>query len=451
MLVPTQSVANRPAPYCPSVAAPTEPSHSTGVFVRRAPEAVPKAAARAAKSFAGVGSLIAVGYVDPGNWATDLAAGSRYGYELLWVVLASSLIGLLLQALSVRLGVATGRNLAEVCREAYPRLRIPLWITAEVAIAATDLAELLGSAIALELLLGIPLWAGVLLTTVDVLALLGLGRVRGRVLERIVLVLGLAVGAGFAFELALSHPAPGAVLAGFLPTTAIVHDGALATLAVGILGATVMPHNLYLHSHVVNTRAFAPTPSGRLDATRRATWDTVVSLGVAMAINLAILVVAASTFHSAHFEVAELSDAHALLRSLLGSRLAPIVFALALLAAGQSAAVTGTMAGDVVMTGFLRLRLTPWIRRVATRGLALGPALAATLAAGDHGAGRLLIASQVVLSLQLGFAVVPLVLLVSDRRRVGGLALSLSGKVIAWSATVAVLAVNALLLASLAR
>jgi manganese transport protein len=401
-------------------------------------------------AFTGAGALIAVGYLDPGNWATDLAAGSRHGYALLWVVLTSSLIGMLLQSLSVRLGIATGQNLAEACRDAYPRWRIPLWVTAEIAIAATDLAELLGSAIALELLLGVPLWAGVLITTVDVLALLGVGRTRHRALEWIVLALVLAVASSFVFELVLSRPSPGEVLAGYLPTTALLHDSEMTTLAVGILGATVMPHNLYLHSHVVNTRSFSRTASGRRDAARHATWNTILSLGAAMLINSAILILAASVFHpSGHTEVVELSDAHALLSSLLGSPLAAMVFAFALLAAGQSAAVTGTMAGDVVMTGFLRLRVKPWLRRLVTRGFALCPALAVTIVAGDRGAGRLLIASQVILSLQLGFVVVPLVQLTSDRRRLGSLALSPAWRMVAWLATAAVLAVNAFLLWSL--
>jgi manganese transport protein len=401
-------------------------------------------------AFAGSGTLIAVGYIDPGNWATGLAAGSRHGYALLWVVLASSLIGMLLQSLSVRLGIATGQNLAEACRDAYPRWRIPLWITTEIAIAATDLAELLGSAIALELLIGVPLWAGVLITTVDVLALLGVGRTRHRALEWVVLALVLAVASAFGFELVLSRPSPREVLAGYLPTTAFLRDSEMTTLAVGILGATVMPHNLYLHSHLVTTRRFSRSASGRHEAARHATWDTVLSLGAAMLINSAILILAASVFHpSGHTEVVELSDAHALLSSLLSSPLAALVFALALLVAAQSAAVTGTMAGDVVMTGFLRLRLKPWIRRLVTRGVALCPALAVTLVAGDRGAGRLLIASQVVLSLQLGFAVVPLVLLTSDRRRLGSLALSPGWRAISWLATAAVLAVNAFLLWSL--
>jgi manganese transport protein len=405
---------------------------------------------RGMRAFTGAGALIAVGYIDPGNWATDLAAGSRHGYALLWVVLVSSLIGMLLQSLSVRLGIATGQNLAEACRDAYPRARIPLWLTAEIAIAATDLAELLGSAIALELLLGIPLWAGVLVTTVDVLALLGVARTRHRALEWIVLALVLAVASAFVFELILSRPSPVEVLAGYVPTTTFLHDGEMTMLAVGILGATVMPHNLYLHSHVVGTRSFSRSASGRREAARHATWSTVFSLGAAMLINSAILILAASVFHpSGHTEVVELKDAHALLSSLLGSPVAAVVFAVALLLAGQSAAVTGTMAGDVVMTGFLRIRLEPWLRRLVTRGLALCPALAVTIMAGDRGAGRLLIASQVVLSLQLAFAVVPLVHLVSDRRRLGALALPPAWRAIAWLAAGAVLAVNAFLLWSL--
>ncbi len=357
---------------------------------------------------------------------------------------------MLLQSLSVRLGIATGQNLAEACRDAYPRWRIPLWLTAEIAIAATDLAELLGSAIALELLLGIPLWAGVILTTVDVLALLGVGRARHRMLEWIILALVLAVASAFVFELVLSRPAPLEVLAGYLPRAAVFHDREMTMIAVGILGATVMPHNLYLHSHVVNSREFPRTVDGRREAARHATWNTVLSLGAAMLINSAILILAASVFHpTGHTEVVELKDAHTLLSSLLGSPIAAAVFALALLSAGQSAAVTGTMAGDVVMMGFLRLRVKPWQRRLLTRGIALCPALAVAVMAGDHGAGRLLIISQVVLSLQLGFAVVPLVHLVSDRRRLGSLALSPPWRAVAWVAAAAVLTVNAFLLWSI--
>jgi manganese transport protein len=399
------------------------------------------------RAFTGAGALVAVGYVDPGNWATDVAAGSRHGYGLLWVVLAAALVGVLLQSLSVRLGIATGQNLAEACRDAYPRWRIPLWLTAEIAIAATDLAELLGSAIALELLFGIPLWVGVIVTTVDVLALLGIGHARHRTLERIVLGLVLTVASAFVFELILSRPSPLGVLAGYMPTTAAVHDRDMTLVAVGILGATVMPHNLYLHSHVVNTRDFARTADGRREAARHASWNTVLSLGAAMLVNSAILVVAASVFNpSGHTDVVELKDAKALLSSLLGSPIAAVVFAMALLSAGQSAALTGTMAGDVVMTGFLRLRVKPWQRRLLTRSIALCPALAVTIAAGDHGAGRLLILSQVVLSLQLGFAMVPLVHLVSDRRRAGLLALSTPWRAVAWLAAAGVLAVNAFLL-----
>ncbi len=289
-----------------------------------------------------------------------------------------------------------------------------------------------------------------LLTSLDVLLLLGLGRTKPRTLEWIVLGLVLSVAFAFVFELALSRPSPRAVLAAYWPTTALLHDREMMILGVAILGATVMPHNLYLHSHVVNGRRFARSLRGRREAARHATWDTILSLSVAMLINSAILILAASVFHRrGHTEVAELSDAHALLSSLLGSPAAAIVFALALLAAGQSAAVTGTMAGDVVMAGFLKLRLRPWVRRLATRGLALVPALAVTVAAGNRGGGRLLIASQVVLSLQLGFAVVPLVLFTSDRRRLGPLALSRGLRAVAWLVTAALLLVNLFLLWSL--
>ncbi len=342
-------------------------------------------------SFAGPGALIAVGYIDPGNWATDLAAGSRFSYALLSVVLVSSLMAMLLQALSVRLGIATGRDLAEGCRDAWPRSAPVLWVLAEIAIAATDLAEVLGSAIALELLFGVPIAAGVALTVLDVLVLLGLERRGLRRLEAGVVALVLFVAGCFAFELVLSRPDPAGVLAGYLPTPALLHDRGMLYVAVGILGATVMPHNLYLHSSLVQSRGFERTPAGKRDALGNATLDAVLSLGAAMVINSAILAIAAAVFHRAgRVEVAELGDAHRLLSPLLGTRYASTVFAVALLAAGQSAALTGTMAGQVVMSGFLRVRLRPWAPcRLLTRSVAMVPALGVALYAGERGTADL--------------------------------------------------------------
>jgi manganese transport protein len=373
-------------------------------------------------SFAGPGALVAVGYIDPGNWATDLAGGSRFSYALLSVILISSLMAVLLQALCVRLGVASGRDLAEGCREAWPRAAAPLWIVAELAVVATDLAEVIGSAIALELLLHVPLVAGVVLTALDVLLLLGLEQRGARILELFVAALVIVVGACFAFELSLCRPDPGAVLLGYLPTSAIVHDRGMLYVAVGIVGATVMPHNLYLHSSLVRARASDRTLAGKRSAVRHATLDAVISLGGAMLINSAILVLAAAVFHRAgRYEVTELRDAHRLLTPLLGSVGAGTAFAVALLAAGQSATLTGTMAGQVVMNGLVQVRVKPWARRLVTRSLAIVPAIAVAVVAGERGVGELLVGSQVALSLALPFAVVPLLRLTADPRWMGAL------------------------------
>ena len=403
-------------------------------------------------SFAGPGALVAVGYIDPGNWAADLAGGSRFSYALLSVVLLSGLMAMVLQALSVRLGVGAGQDLAEASRDAWPRAAPVLWGLAEIAVAATDLAELLGSAIALELLFGIPIAAGVALTAADVLVLLGLERRGVRRLEAGVLALVLVVALSFAFELLLCHPDGRAVLAGYVPGPALFRDGQMLYLAVAILGATVMPHNLYLHSSLVQTRAFDRGEPGKRDALRNATLDTVLSLGGALLINSAILVVAAAVFHRAgRIEVADLRDAHRLLSPLLGSRVAGPVFALALLAAGQSATITSTMAGQVVMTGFLRLRLRPWARRLTTRSLALIPALAVALAAGEKGTAELLLASQVILSLHLPFAVLPLLRLTADRRRMGALVSPRWLTALGWACAAVILVLNGYLLVTLVR
>jgi manganese transport protein len=403
-------------------------------------------------SFAGPGVLVAVGYIDPGNWATDLAGGSRYSYALLSVVLASSLMAMLLQALSARLGIASGNDLAVGCRQAWPRAAVPLWVLAEIAVAATDLAEVIGSAVALELLFHIPLPLGVALTALDVLVLLGLEQRGMRRLEAAVGAMVLLVAACFAFELVLSRPEPAGVLAGYLPRGALFHDRGMLYIAVGILGATVMPHNLYLHSSLVQTRAVGRGEAERRSALRHATLDALLALGGAMLINSAILVLAASVFCRAGLvEVADLRDAHRLLSPLLGSAGASTVFAVALLAAGQSATVTGTMAGQVVMTGFLRVRLPPWARRLLTRSLAIVPALAAALWAGERGAGDLLVASQVILSLHLPFAVVPLLLLSADRRRMGALVSPRWMTAAGWVCAGVIVALNGVLIAMVAR
>jgi manganese transport protein len=409
-----------------------------------------KGAIRRFLSFAGPGAIVAVGYIDPGNWAADLAGGSRFAYGLLSVVLASSLMAMLLQVLSVRLGIASGQDLAQASRDAWPRAAPLLWVVAEVAVAATDLAEVLGSAIALDLLFGIPIPAGVVLTGLDVLVLLGLERGGGRRLDACIAALVLVVAASFVFELALSRPDPASVLRGYLPSRAIFRDGEMLYLAVAILGATVMPHNLYLHSSLVKARA-GGGEAHRRAAARHATIDTVVSLGGAMLINSAILILAAAVFHRrGHVEVADLRDAHRLLSPLLGSSAAGVVFAVALLAAGQSATLTGTMAGQVVMTGFLRVRLAPWARRLCTRSLALVPALGVTLLAGERATTGLLVASQVILSLALPFAVLPLLRLTADRRRMGALVSPRWMTWLGWACAGVIVGLNAYLVAATA-
>jgi len=402
--------------------------------------------------FAGPGALVAVGYMDPGNWATDLVGGSRFGYALLSVVLLSNLMAMLLQGLCVRLGVGAGMDLAQGCRAAYPRAAFALWLLAELAIAATDLAEVLGSAIALKLLFGLPLPWGVALTSLDVLLLLGLQGVGIRALEAFILLLVGVVAGCLGFELLLSQPVLSDVLQGYVPTARILAEPGMLYVAIGILGATVMPHNLYLHSSLVQTRAWEPTDAGRHEAVRHATLDSVLSLALAMLVNSALLILAASAFHSSgHTQVAELEDAHRLLAPLLGTAGAATLFAVALLAAGQSATLTGTLSGQIVMTGFLRIRLRPWVRRLTTRAVALVPALVVTLLAGERGAGQLLVASQVILSLQLPFAVFPLLHLTSSRARMGALVSPRWMKVAGCVCGTVITGLNAYLLYSLAR
>jgi len=389
-------------------------------------------------AFSGPAYLVSVGYMDPGNWATDLAGGARFGYQLIWVLLASNLMAVLLQTLSARLGVVTGKDLAQECRDSYPRaVAIPLWIGAEVAIVACDLAEVLGAAIGLKLLFGLPLLWGVVVTAFDVLLLLGLSRLGMRRLEAVILVLIATMGACFAFEIALSKPVLGDVLRALLPrgddgrpslfapvagggwSVLGLHGGSLY-IAIGMLGATVMPHNLYLHSALVQSRSVARSSSGKREAARMNLVDSAVALNAAFLVNAAILVLAAATFHdSGHQDVARLEDAHRLLAPLLGSGAASVIFAIALLSSGQSSTITGTLAGQVVMEGFLRLRLQPWLRRVISRSLAIVPAVLVIGLRGPDAVDELLVLSQVVLSLQLSFAVIPLVTFTSDRRRMG--------------------------------
>ena len=384
---------------------------------------------------AGPGLLIAVGYMDPGNWATDIAAGSLYGYALLWVVLLSSLTAVLLQTLSLRLGLVAQKDLARACRERYgPRVNRALWLMAEIAIVACDVAEVLGSALALHLLFNVSLLTGIAITAFDTVIVLGLQGRGFRQVEAIVLGLIITIAACFAVELALVGLDWVAVARGFVPHLNSVSDPKALFLAVGILGATVMPHNLYLHSSIVQTRNFAKDDDSRRDAIRLSTLDTVVALTLALLVNAAILMLAAAAFHTTgHQEVTEIQDAYHLLDPLVGGTIASLLFGLALLAAGQSSTFTGTIAGQVVMEGFLDLKIPCWQRRFITRGLALIPAFGGVLWLGDAGVGQLLVASQVVLSIQLPFAIWPLVRLTSDREIMGKFANGPWLKSAAWS------------------
>jgi manganese transport protein len=371
-------------------------------------------------AFAGPGYLVAVGYMDPGNWATDLAGGSRFGYALLSVILLSNLMAVLLQGLASKLGIVTGRDLAQACRDHYSTPVVwGLWLLCEIAIAACDLAEVIGSAIALNLLFGIPLPVGVAITALDVLLLLYLQNKGVRVLEALVITLVATVGVCFAFELFLARPDFGDVARGFLPTTDIVSDREKLYIAIGILGATVMPHNLYLHSSIVQTRKYDENAAGRREAVRFAFVDSTIALSFALFINAAILIVAAASFHtSGHAEVAEIQDAYKLLTPLLGAG-ASTAFALALLASGQNSTLTGTLAGQIVMEGFLNIRIRPWLRRLITRLIAIVPAVIVSIIGGESGTAQLLILSQVILSFQLSFAVFPLVMFTSSKLKMG--------------------------------
>ncbi len=440
--------------------APTEPRVS-GPFTHTNPNdvslpevhgsiAVPLGAGfwRKLLAFAGPGYLVAVGYMDPGNWATDLAGGARYGYALLSVVFVSNLFAVLLQALAARLGIASGRDLAQACRDRYSRrTTIFLWLLAEIAIAATDLAEVIGSAIALSLLFGLPLAVGVCLTSADVLIVLYLQHHRFRYVEALVVLLIAGIAAAFAIELFYSKPDLAAVVHGFLPTPDLFRNRDMLYIGVGILGATVMPHNLYLHSSIVQTRQYGDSNESRGEAVSFAVLDSTVALTSALFINAAILVVAAATFHGTGYDkIADISDAYKMLAPLLGTTLASTVFAMALLFSGQNATLTGTLAGQIVMEGFLNLRMRPWLRRLVTRMVAIVPALVTVVLYGERATGSLLILSQVVLSLQLPFAVIPLVIFVSDRKRMGRLAIGPALKVVAWPCAAVILVLNVWLL-----
>jgi len=404
-------------------------------------------------AFSGPGYLVAVGYMDPGNWATDLAGGSKFGYTLLSIVLLSNLMAILLQALAAKLGIVTGRDLAQACRDHYSTpVTIFLWVFCEIAIAACDLAEVIGSAIALNLLFGIPLIWGVCLTATDVLAVMYLQNKGFRYLEALVITLIASIGICFLVEIIWSRPDLAQVLGGFVPRFEIIKNPAMLYIAIGILGATVMPHNLYLHSSIVQTRKYEQNAEGKAEAVRFATLDSTIALTFALFINAAILVLSAATFHTrGQNDVAEIQDAYKLLSPTLGVTGAGILFAIALLASGQNSTLTGTLAGQVVMEGFLNIRLRPWLRRLITRVMAIVPAVIVTAIAGESGTAKLLVLSQVILSLQLSFAVVPLVMFTGDRKKMGAFANASWIAVLAWFTTVLIAVLNAILLYYIVR
>lgn len=410
----------------------------------RLEKASPAAFWKKAFAFFGPGYLVAVGYMDPGNWATGIAAGSAFGYDLLFVVLLSNLMAMLLQALAAKLGIVTGLDLAQACRERYsPPVRIALWLLCEVAIVACDLAEVIGTAIALKLLFGLPLIGGILLTTLDVFLILALQARGFRKLEAFVIALIAIIAVCFAAELVLAQPDIAAVGKGFLPQAAIAADPAMLYLAIGIIGATVMPHNLYLHSSLVKNRGADGSVAGKRNAVRFATLDSSIALGLAFLINAAIVMLAAASFHAhGRNDVTGIQDAYRLLSPMLGAGLASTVFAVALLASGQNATVTGTMAGQIVLEGFTDLRMPVWARRLVSRLLAVVPAAIVAILYGEGGTTRLLILSQIVLSLQLPFAVIPLLRITGDPRKMGMFANRAPISLAAWLIAAALIALN---------
>jgi manganese transport protein len=404
--------------------------------------------ARRLLAFLGPGYLVSVGYMDPGNWATDLAGGSKFGYTLLSVILLSNLMAILLQALAARLGIVTDRDLAQACRASYSRpVNFMLWLACEAAIIACDLAEVIGTAIALKLLFGIPLIGGALITALDAFLLLLLMNKGFRFLEAFVIALLIVIAVCFGIHIFAASPPVAAMLRGFAPSTEIITNPEMLYIAIGIIGATVMPHNLYLHSSIVQTRAYPRNHEGRRDAIKWATTDSTIALMLALFINAAILIVAASTFHSSgHADVAEIGQAFELLSPLLGLGMASTLFAIALLASGLNSTVTATLAGQIVMEGFLHLRLPNWARRLITRSIAIVPVVFVTALYGEHGTANLLVFSQVILSMQLPFAVIPLVRFVSDRRKMGDFAISRSVAAVAWIVAAIIVTLNVKLL-----
>ena len=414
--------------------------------------ALPAGSWRRFAAFLGPGYMVAVGYMDPGNWATSIAGGSKFGYTLLIVALISNLMAIVLQALCARLAIASGRDLAQACRDAFPRwVAIPLWLMAELAIIATDIAEVIGTAIGLNLLFGIPLEIGVIITALDVFLILWLQNKGFRWLEAFIITLLGVIAVCFGLQIALADPDWGGVIRGFAPTVEILRNPEMLYLALGILGATVMPHNLYLHSAIVQTRDYGDSLPEKREALKFATLDSTIALMFALVINASILILAAASFNATgRTEVVELGDAHQLIGPLLGSGIAPTLFAVALLACGLNSTVTATLAGQVVMEGFLNLRIPPWARRLITRAIAIVPAAAVTIYYGSAGTGRLLILTQVVLSLQLSFAVVPLVMFTASRKKMGAMVAPLWLTAIAVLTAVVIVALNLKLLVDFA-
>ncbi len=399
-------------------------------------------------AFAGPGYLVAVGYMDPGNWATDIAGGSAFGYTLLSVIMLSNLMAIFLQALTVRLGAGAGLDLAQACRRQYPKpVAYVLWVLCEIAICACDLAEIIGTAIALNLLFGMPLLLGICLTALDTLLILFLQSRGFRYLEAFILALMVIIAGCFVIEMAMVQPELGAVLRGYIPSAEIITNPAMLYIAIGILGATVMPHNLYLHSAIVQTRDFGDHSAGKREAIKFATIDSTVALMLALFINSAILIMGAAVFHTQGMtEVAEIQEAHKLLTPLVGTGFASVLFALALLASGQNSTVTATLAGQIVMEGFIQIRLKPWLRRLITRLIALVPAVIVCALYGESGTAKLLILSQVILSMQLPFAVVPLVQFTSSKKLMGEHAVPLYATAIACFIALVIISLNVKLL-----
>ena len=440
------SNAESPLPVIPGLApgpehqVPSLPEVHATVRVSRSPQFW-----RRLLGFLGPGFLISVGYMDPGNWATDIAGGSRFGYTLLYVIMASNLIAILLQSLSLKLGIATERDLAQLCHQSYgPRVSYALWVGAEIAIAACDLAEVIGSAIALNLLFHIPLFYGVLITGLDVLLILVIQRWGFRYVEALVITLIGTIIALFGVQMFLSKPEYWPALKNLLiPSPSIVTNPDMLYIAIGILGATVMPHNLYLHSSIVQSRKYERTPKGKREAIFMANIDSALALTVALFVNAAILVLAAAVFNrSGHFEVAAIQDAYKMLSPLLGAAGASTLFAIALLASGQNSSITGTLAGQVVMEGFIHLKLSPWLRRLITRSLAIIPTIIVVAITGEQGTEKLLILSQVILSLQLSFAVIPLVIFTGSRKKMGEFVNGRGMQALAWFVAVFIAGVN---------